>query len=93
MIWRIKATYNFFRYNVPYGIKNLTVWFPIVWKDRDYDWVYLADMMRLKCERMARLQRDYGCHVGAEKMARDLSIVAHDLKFLIDINGPGPEGT
>jgi len=35
------------------GIKNLWVWFPIVWKDRDWDHNYIFNMLKFKLERVA----------------------------------------
>lgn len=36
MIKFCKKIYDFFRYDLPYGIDNLVVWFPIVWRDRQW---------------------------------------------------------
>jgi hypothetical protein len=67
---------DFFRANLPYGIRNLIRWFPLIWRDRDWDYCYLADLMRFKMLRMADLQRRWGHHVGAERHARQLRICA-----------------
>lgn len=36
------------------GIKNLWVWFPIIWKDRNYDYRYLIDINIKKMEEMKK---------------------------------------
>ena len=44
---------DFIRYDIPNGIGNLVRWFPIVWRDRDWDWDYLAEIMEFKFRRMS----------------------------------------
>lgn len=34
------------------GIKNLIVWFPIIWKDRQWDYVFIFIMLKHKLELM-----------------------------------------
>lgn len=34
------------------GVKNLKVWFPLIWKDRDWDYAYLEDIIRFKLHKM-----------------------------------------
>lgn len=41
-------------YNIIYGIKNLVKWFPIIWKDRDFDEGYLYDIMYFKLGEMQK---------------------------------------
>lgn len=54
-------TYRFFRWNVRYwhkdianGVKNLYMWFPIIWRDRNWDQQYLLDMMMFKMSLMGK---------------------------------------
>ena len=35
-------------YNIYYGIRNLIKWFPIIWRDRGWDWTYLVIMLQHK---------------------------------------------
>jgi hypothetical protein len=39
------------------GIQNLIFWFPIIWKDRDFDQGYLLDILRFKLVRMEKFFR------------------------------------
>ena len=34
------------------GISNLIVWFPIIWKDRDWDHTFMLDILSFKLHRM-----------------------------------------
>jgi len=36
------------------GIKNLWKWLPIVWKDRDWDYYYIFQVLKFKLEKQAK---------------------------------------
>lgn len=36
------------------SIKNLVVWFPVIWRDRHYDYMYFLKIMKKKLELMER---------------------------------------
>jgi hypothetical protein len=39
-------------------MRNLFYYFPVIWRDRDYDWSYLADLLERKLRRSARYFSD-----------------------------------
>lgn len=49
----MKNILYFFK-NLCRGLKNLWVWLPIIWKDRDFDYGYFLDMFDYKLQRMHR---------------------------------------
>ena len=55
-------------YDVIQGIPNLIRWFPVVWKDRDWDHVYIYDVLRFKLKNTEKCIRN-GLHVDADKEA------------------------
>jgi hypothetical protein len=63
-------------WNLVYGVENLIRWFPIIWRDRDWDQNYLLRMMEFKFKRMALLHETHGHLVRAPKTARQLRIAA-----------------
>lgn len=49
------------------GVKNLIKWFPVIWKDRDFDHCYIFDILRFKIKNMAdQIEKNDG-YVGCEK--------------------------
>lgn len=62
----------FFFYDLPYGISNLKKWFPIIWNDRDWDYIYLFEILKFKIKEMERLQKEHGHSIESEKIAADL---------------------
>jgi hypothetical protein len=59
-----------FKYNIRYwhrdfiiGIKNLIRWFPIVWKDRQWDYQFIYSVLRHKLHLTEQFIRYNGVHV------------------------------
>lgn len=48
---------NFFR-NCFYGLKNLFFWMPIIWKDRNWDYIFLLEIIKFK---LGSMQKDWHC--------------------------------
>ncbi len=63
MFYKLIAIKDFFRYKIPYGIKNLIEWFPIIWNDRNWDYSYIYLMMRHKLHLTEQLIRIHGMHI------------------------------
>lgn len=83
-IYRLLDRSETLYYNLKYGLHNLWIWLPIVWKDRDWDWVYLDRMMRFKLLRMAEGCAKYSYHSGKEKDVRQMRVVAELLRRMDD---------
>lgn len=71
-------------FSIKYGIENLIKWFPIIWKDRDWDQWYLLHIMQKKLEGMEKLIRVHGNHVSAESDAKEIRIC---IELIKRING------
>jgi hypothetical protein len=57
------------------GVYNVFRWIPVIWFDRDWDWVYLADIMEYKLNRMGKTVQD-GCHLYRDRDARRIRMAA-----------------
>jgi hypothetical protein len=55
--------------NFKYGIINLIKWFPVVWKDRDWDHEFILDILKFKLTNVENMFRHHGNHVDSEKDA------------------------
>jgi len=68
--WEARYTHK----KLYYGIKNLIKWFPIIWKDRDWDGHYIFEVLKFKIRKTAdRFEKNPG-FVGWEKDTRDMRI-------------------
>ena len=57
-MWRIK---NFFT-----NIKNLITWFPIIWKDRQWDFYYIEKLLLKKVQLIIKYHKNRNFFVGVE---------------------------
>ena len=68
-------------YNTKRGIRNLIRWFPVVWKDRNWDHSYIYDVLRFKLNNTEHCIRN-GSHISAGKDADRIKICVNLLDRL-----------
>lgn len=56
------------------GIKNLIYWFPIIWKDRDWDSSYIFDIMKHKLSSTANYIGGRDRHIRSHQDARRMKL-------------------
>lgn len=54
-------------YNIKNGISNLLVYFPLIWRTRDWDYYHIYDFLEFKIRKNRECMEKYGIHVGKEK--------------------------
>ena len=60
------------------GIRNLIAFAPLIWRDRDFDYSYLLEMLVFKLHRMvAAFGCDESVSLDADELAKDLKL-CHD---------------
>ena len=74
---------DFFWYDVTQGIRSFVRWFPIIWKDRDWDWVFLARMMERKLTWMADNEEKNGHHLTSLRDAHRQRVCSALLRRMI----------
>jgi hypothetical protein len=66
---------NFYRCRCAWRrIKRFIVWFPIIWKDEDWEETYLFEIMRFKISRLRKNIEKEQHHIGWEKDVRNMKI-------------------
>lgn len=73
--WKIRNWFN--NYLRPYaimgGISNLIKWFPLIWKDRDFDHGYLYDILYFKLGEMQKFfESDNTWSANANEYAKQI---------------------
>ena len=63
--WKFEGRY--YHKDLYYGIRNLIKWFPIIWKDRDWDSSYIYKVLQFKLEQQAYGIGSRDRHVGADR--------------------------
>jgi hypothetical protein len=72
--WRQTGIRQFFR-NIKYGVKNLIKWFPTIWKDRDWDQVFIYTILAKKLEFQAKYIGDRDFHTESKRDAERMNLV------------------
>ncbi len=66
------------------GILNLYHWFPIIWKDRDWDYRYIYDLLRFKIDKQSEFIKKRHNHTRALQDASRMKIVTKLMKLVED---------
>lgn len=76
----------FFRlyYNVKYGIWNIFLWLPVIWKDRYWDYQFIYQILRRKLYLTEKKFRKAHFYVGQEKDADKMKMCINALDRLIE---------
>ena len=54
------------------GFQNLWYWFPVIWKDRNWDHRYIFEILKHKLDAQGRYIGKYGLHLNNWKDERDM---------------------
>lgn len=76
-----RSVLRFFR-----NVKRLFQWFPILWEDYDWDYVFLLDIMIFKLDKMAKHHEKNGMVVGSPFYAKQIAECARLLKRVKEDN-------
>lgn len=68
-------------YKTKHGFKNLIVWFPVIWKDRNYDDYYLLKLIDYKLNLIAKEMK--GNFVGADDEIKIINSIREVINRII----------
>ena len=80
--WRFDGKY--YHKEFARGVKNLWRWFPVIWKDRDYDGHYIYELIRVKLNNQAKYIGGRDRHTTAKRDAEKMRLVAKLIKLQQD---------
>lgn len=70
--WKFEGTY-WYR-NLKQGLKNLWYWFPVIWKDRNWDQHYIYEVLKHKLKAQAKYIGDNDRHTRAQQDSHRMMI-------------------
>lgn len=82
--YKLKRMYDYCRYDIPQGLKNLVIWFPTVWRDRQWDHHYIYIMLRQKLHVAEQSIRYHGYHLNHIRDANRIKVCVNLLDRLIN---------
>ena len=56
------------------SVGNLIKWFPVIWKDRDWDDHYIFEVFKFKLEKQAKYIKEKGFHTNSELDAKRMML-------------------
>jgi hypothetical protein len=80
--WRFEGRY--YHRDFKNGVKNLWKWFPVIWKDRDWDDHYIFEVLKFKLNKQADYTGGRGNHVSAKRDAEIMRLVTKLIKLQQD---------
>lgn len=85
-IIRFFKNIQYFFYDLRYGIENIFKYLPIIWKDRDWDYIYLLDLLYFKLKKMQKCISKYSCTVDADKDVENIQKTIDLIKIYNDFD-------
>jgi hypothetical protein len=68
--------FKYLPYNIKNGIKNLYFWFPTIWYDRDYDYTYIYEVLKVKLEKQAKYMTSKDRFVSTKREVEKMLLTA-----------------
>jgi hypothetical protein len=68
-LWWLRWEAKYAHKDLYQGIKNLVRWFPIIWKDRDWDDHYIFEVLKFKLKNQSKYIGYHNRHVSAKRDA------------------------
>ena len=66
---------RYYPHNFLAGVKNLIAWFPIIWKDRNWDQHYIYDVLKFKLKRQSKYINGRDFHTNAKRDSEIMNLV------------------
>jgi len=72
-------------YRITQGIKNIIIWLPVIWKDRDFDHSYMYEILYFKLKNMQEFfDSDCPMCANSKRKAKQIIIAKNLCKRLIE---------
>jgi hypothetical protein len=81
---RLFSHINDARRSLIYGVKNLWIWFPVIWSDRNWDHQFIYEVFKHKLHLTEQLIRNDGIHINHLRDAKRIKLCVDLLDRLIN---------
>ena len=80
--WKYEGQYYYSNFKT--GVKNLWYWFPIIWKDRNWDHGFIFDIMSHKFKAQSKYIERCDTHLNAKRNAEIMMTCVRLMKLIQD---------
>ena len=89
IMWKIEKILDFRAHYLwfKYGVENCIKFFPLVWKDRDWDYYFLLKLIQFKLKNMANLHEKYGHCVNKDRYIKQMKTAANLIERITSDDG------
>ena len=77
LYWKIEGFFKELPRNLRDGIKNLIKWFPVIWKDRDWDHNFIYEIIKFKLKNQADYIGGKDRHTRAKRDAEIMKLCSN----------------
>lgn len=71
-------------YDLWYGIKNLVIYFRVIWRDRNWDFYYIYALMEKKISLQRKCVEKFSLHEDKEKTIKQMKFAENTLRRLME---------
>lgn len=75
IIFKLEKIFDFFRYDIPYGFKNLIIFFKVIWRFRTWDFAYDLEIFKKILEVRLKDNEKFDIHTDSsevQKLLKDM---------------------
>lgn len=84
LFYKIERMFNYIRYDIPYGLRNLWNWFPVIWNHRSWDAVFSLMVLKKSLTEVRDTIERNARHLGYEKDVRRMTVAIECLKRILE---------
>lgn len=81
---KISDRWNWWWYDIKYGVKNIFAYLPIIWRDRSWDYIWLMELIDKKLEGLEEQKSKYSYELGAEKKVEEIHRTRLAIKRILE---------
>lgn len=77
ILFKLEKLFDFFRYDIPYGFKNLILFFKVIWKFRTWDFAYDLEVFKRILEIRLKDNEKFDIHTDSseiQKLLKDMIV-------------------
>lgn len=84
IIFKLEKIFDFFRYDIPYGVKNLIIFFKVIWKFRTWDFAYDLEIFKKILEVRLKDNEKFDIHTDSSEVQKLLKNMITEIDKIQD---------
>jgi hypothetical protein len=81
--WKVQDVINYVRYDIPQGMRSLIIYSPLIWRTREWDYIFLYEMIVFKLKQMEDNFTRFGVTTDRNHMIKQIQIARTSLERIV----------